>query len=206
MKELINSTSENYFIGIDIGKSGAISLMSYRPKESKELGSIHLKWVKSFKNQSDISLSNVLKTCKINYPNIKAYVEKQQSVYGNSITSAFSLGTTFGTMLGILTATEIDYELIHPNTWQPMLKDIEIKDEFKALIKPKSYNGKVSKGTATKAKSLSLISEILPKASIYSSRGTPRDGNADAICIAIYGILKELNLDKKEVHKLRYYS
>lgn len=200
--------NKTYFLGIDIGRSGAVSLMSHIPTEDNEVGRIDLKWVKSFKNLSNDSLCNLLKTCKVNYPFIKAYIEEQQSVYGNGVKSAFSLGVTYGTMLGLLTAIEIEYELIHPNTWQPMLKNVEIKDEFKDLVKQKNYKGNKTKGkaTPTKAKSLSLISELLPKASIHTSRGTPLDGNSDAICIAIYGKLKALGRDKEEVYSAEYFS
>lgn len=103
-------------------------------------------------------------------------IEKQQARSHQSCKSVFGLGVSYGFIIGIIEANNLNYELVHPRTWQSK------------LLKSQDIHPRFLKEDDSKAKSLSLVLDKFPKAPIITKRGKLLHGVADSICIAMWAI------------------
>lgn len=179
---------KNYIVGIDIGKEGAISVLSYTnniynavyytemPITEKELLR-KLTYIKNkYKNITEVCIEK------------QGYMSKSSS-FRQSGKGAFTLGFSQGIIQGILLAYNINYSLIAPKTWQLIFKDIEINTHIKNLCKDsKKLSSKLSK-----QKSLTLCNNLFPSVPLMTRRGRILDGIADSLCIAYW---KYINIKK----------
>jgi len=169
-----------YFGGIDIGKEGAISIVSYSDKKIIPAFFIEMP-------ESNKELLKKLRYIKSKFPLDEICIEKQ--VYmsrGNysrqSGKGAFTLGHSQGLIEGILMTLDINYSVIAPRTWQSIIKDIKVSNNVNELCKSsKKISSKISK-----QKSLSLCEEIFPKVPLVTKRGRILDGIADSLCISYW--------------------
>ena len=148
-----------YIVGIDPGKKGAIALIS---KDGKELKYIVMcepgemaAWL----------LGNIVAGSDI----IRVYVERAQTMPRQGIVSAFTYGTGYGMILGVLEAMSLPYETLRPMMCQ------------RKMI-PGTKSGETKKNALIKAK------QLFPKETFIQKRcSKPHDGVVDAILIAEYG-------------------
>lgn len=157
------------YIGIDVGKKGAIARVSAKGEcrvyPQPLLG----------KQPDECAMANFLR-----YGNTggtepvghyrRAYIEKAQAMPKQGVTSMFSYGTLFGMWRGMLVALGIPYEIIPPRTWQKVMLSGVQRDD-------------------TKAASILVAKRLFPGVNLLP---TPKcrkhsDGMADALNIAEYG-------------------
>ena len=105
-----------YFIGIDPGKTGGLSLLTEEGK---------LAWDPvSFKDMTEKDISNVFKELmlgKFGDVTIFAFLESVHAMPISGKVQCFGLGNSFGLLKGLLYANDIPFELVTPQKWQ---KDI----------------------------------------------------------------------------------
>lgn len=66
---------------------------------------------------------------------IRIYVEKVQAMPEQGRTSIFNFGMGYGYWLGILSAFQIPYELIHPRTWKAKMMADMGKEKAASVVK-----------------------------------------------------------------------
>lgn len=94
-------------------------------------------------------------------------LERAQAMPKQGVSSTFNFGKGFGVWLGILGALGIPYQTVRPCDWTKILK------------------GLPGKG---KARSIQFAMERFPGIELIPGRcRKPRDGRADAACLAWYG-------------------
>lgn len=153
------------YIGIDIGKKGAIAVIKEDSIDTFKMPII--------KDQVDTgSLFSILTS----YSHTHIIFEKLGVIYGSSKQTAFSMGYQMGLVEAFCVAMEIPYTAVRAKDWQ--------KEMFKhttVINKP----GKTSKDT--KAMALVTIKRLFPTLSLTYGRATkPHDGLIDAVLIAEY--------------------
>lgn len=178
---------KNYIVGIDIGKEGAISVLSYTANNYKAV-------YYSEMPLTEVELLKKLTYIKRKYEDITdVCIEKQGYMsrgtsFRQSGKGAFTLGFSQGIIQGILLAYNINYSLVSPRTWQSIFKDVEINEKVKDICKDsKKFSSKLSK-----QKSLTLCNNLFPYIPIMTPRGRVLDGIADSLCIA-YWRYKNIN-------------
>lgn len=175
-------------VGIDIGKEGAISLIS---KDGKTFYDAH-----SMPGDTHDTVE-ILRSINTKYTITHTYIEKQAFMnrsYGNNPfarqggKAAFTLGHSQGVIEGALLALAIPYTLVSPRTWQKVFEDVEINSENNITTK---------KLKETKIKSYIKARELYPNAPLRTSRGKVLDGVADALLIAYWGSSMCYDRDEK---------
>lgn len=159
-------------IGIDPGKSGGLSVvdgskvLAYKemPLLEGELDTssiicLLIKWV------DDYSVENV-------------YIEVQQAMGGQGVTSTFTTGYNYGILIGILCSIGLPIIKVRPKVWQEVFKYTSILPELEEL-----------KMKETKKKSLSACYKLFPLIPLMTPRGRWMDGISDSILIGFYGSL-----------------
>ena len=116
--------------------------------------------------ESSISINPVTGECET-----IVYIEKVWAFPGNAVRAAFSFGKNYGTWLGIIKALEIPLVYVTPTEWQKNIGTRVPKDKKKR----KKYFQRRAIGYAKGSlkKKISLIV-------------------ADAVCIGMYGVRKEI--------------
>jgi len=145
------------YIGIDPGKNGgyatinfadASTLVSARPMDEKS-------FVEDMRFFSDIFSTNEMRCC----------LEKVGAMPGQGVTSMFSFGTGYGFIQGVLTAFEIPFQLVPPQTWK------------------KAFSLNSDKQT-----SIEVCQRLFPDVSLFRTDRCkkPHDGMAEALLMAEY--------------------
>jgi hypothetical protein len=153
------------YIGIDIGKKGAIAVIKEDSIDTFKMPII--------KDQVDTgSLFSILTS----YSHTHIIFEKLGVIYGSSKQTAFSMGYQMGLVEAFCVAMNIPYTAVRAVDWQ--------KEMFKhTTVINKS--GKTSKDT--KAMALVTIKRLFPTLSLTYDKATkPHDGLIDAVLIAEY--------------------
>ena len=99
------------YLGIDVGTSGAATLID-------ESGCI-IDSIKFTETYTDIA--DAFAEYSKDHSPLCAYIEQVHSMPAQGVVSVFKFGTSFGFLLGLLTATKIPYELVTPQKWQKYL-------------------------------------------------------------------------------------
>jgi hypothetical protein len=171
------SNKRDAFIGIDVGKSGAISILI---EEEQGVN------VKSFATPTlpdgDIDVQEffrILDSFKSEYNIKQVGIEKVHAIFKVAAGSTFEFGRSFGIAEGIVCAAHLPYTLVPPKKWQ--------KEMWQGVDKVLKKN---STSTDTKAMSLVSVKRLYPNAELRDNP-TPRstkahDGIVDAILIAEY--------------------
>lgn len=184
-----------YYIGIDPGKSGAISILN---KDGDPLEVIDMPTRYLMKRKVRVAKSKYLadgvtlrkKAAPIKqdarrvldarklYDLLKPYVEnlafcgmeQVSSQTGQGVSSSFSFGEVFGAIKGVLESLGINYGLIQPKTWQKEFlppEKAKDKDEHKNNI-------------------MLVAKSFYPNVSYHGPQGGLRDGRSDSLLIARY--------------------
>jgi crossover junction endodeoxyribonuclease RuvC len=101
----------------------------------------------------------------------KCWLERQQAMPKQGVSSMFNLGRCYGMIEGILVALDLDYEIVRPHTWQKV-----------------GYRGMPI--GVKKKRSLYAAAQHFPQLELKKPRGRKPtlDGRADAALIALYGL------------------
>ncbi|MBC8388982.1 MAG: hypothetical protein H8E13_13180 [Actinobacteria bacterium] len=142
-----------YFIGIDVGKSGAVAVIN---KTTKKVYDCPL--IKN-KTKKVIDINSLYLILSSFSANSTVLVENVHAFPGQGVVSMFSFGKGFGIYLGLLTALEMKYKLVTPQKWK---KEFNLKGKNKkdsiAVAKKLFPNIKITKSKDGRADAL-LIAE-----------------------------------------------
>jgi len=172
------------FIGIDIGKQGAIASLS----ESNVLKYYPIPLVGN--QVSKIGIRKILEEIFLesgtDNKEILVGLEDVHSIFGASAKSNFQFGRCLGLIEGIVDTKELPSVLVQPKTWQKFafLGVPEIRKPDKV-----SETGKILKGTLdTKAMALIAVQRLFPSETFLATSRSkvPHDGIVDAALIAYY--------------------
>ena len=98
-------------VGIDPGMTGALAILD---GDNQLLAIYDLPFIGKRLNGS------LLQTYLLEHhsQHRHAWVEESQSFPGQGVASAFNYGTGYGTILGVLAATQIPYRMVRPAIWK----------------------------------------------------------------------------------------
>lgn len=101
-------------VGIDPGMTGALAILN----SDNQLIAIHdLPFIGKRLNAA------LLQTLLLEHNGQRhAWVEESQSFPGQGVSSAFNYGTGYGTILGVLAATQIPYRTVRPAIWKKAMQ------------------------------------------------------------------------------------
>lgn len=94
------------------------------------------------------------------------FIERQQAMPKQGVSSTFTTGEGYGFLQGILTGLAIPYEVVHPKTW------------MKGMGIPVG---------ADKSEHIKRAEALFPGTAFTGPRGGPKDGRADAALLAEWG-------------------
>ena len=95
-------------------------------------------------------------------------LEQAQSMPGQGVKSMFSVGRSMGIWEGILSALDVPFRTVRPNVWTK-----------------RTLAGMPGQG---KMRSIQFALQMFPDIELTPQRcRTPKDGRADAACLAYYG-------------------
>jgi crossover junction endodeoxyribonuclease RuvC len=101
-----------------------------------------------------------------------AILEQSQSMPGQGVKSMYSVGRSFGIWEGILTALDVPFRTVRPNVWMKRL--------FTGMLDGKG-----------KFRSIQFALQMFPGIELTPQRcRTPKDGRADAACLAYWGAVQ----------------
>jgi crossover junction endodeoxyribonuclease RuvC len=99
-------------------------------------------------------------------------LEQAQSMPGQGVKSMYSVGRSFGLWEGILAALDVPFRTVRPSVWMKKL--------FAGM--PGENKGKF--------RSIQFALQMFPNIMLTPQRcRTPKDGRADAACLAYWGVL-----------------
>ena len=144
-------------IGIDVGQKGGICCMSYSGIQLMPY--------------SDESLNKITTWCSLQDEHTIAYVEQVHAMPNQGGTSMFNFGKSFGYILGVLDACNIETKLVSPQKW---------KKEFNL--------------DSDKQKSIDTAKKLFPDVNLFRTNRCKKehDGMAESLLIAEYGRRKEI--------------
>lgn len=160
------------YAGIDIGKSGAIVMLS------NDITSIKMPMIN--KELDLYSLNGVFEKLKADEYHV--VFEKLGVIFGSSKITAFSMGEQSGIMEALCVAHKIPYTKVRAVDWQ--------KEMFQGITKIQKA-GKQS--TDTKAMALIASNRLFPTVTkTFNNATKPHDGLIDALLMAEYAKRKNL--------------
>lgn len=105
------------YLGIDPGKSGAITVIDWWEKDSL-LGKSTETTITSCKlTETELDIWKWLEN-NVDVLNAVATIENVHSMPKQGVASAFTFGKNFGFLIGLLTASSIPYKFVTPQKWQ----------------------------------------------------------------------------------------
>lgn len=166
------------FVGIDPGNAGAIVVVEFDNFSFLERGIFDMPILKTEgkgkTKKGNTKIHTVLDEIEIK--NIfqligkidQVFLEKAQSMPGQGAPATFNYACNYGIIRGIMIGLEIPYTLIHPATWKrAMMKDMD-KGKDAAIVRAK---------------------QLFPNSDIGK-----KDGRAEALLLAVYGVKENFNL------------
>lgn len=157
--------STNIYLGIDNGLNGAIVIL----QGNKILEKLVMPVIKSTKSKTEYDIF-AIKKIFIKYKNAIVVLEKAHAMPKLGGVQAFNFGKNYGIMMGLLSALNMSYYVIHPKTWQKaMFRDINSKD--------------------TKQASALIAQRLFPEEDFTATERSVKihDGLTDALLLAKYG-------------------
>ena len=161
------------YVGIDIGKSGAIAVMETNPLEINTLP------MPMIKNELDYrTISDIIRDLRIAYScNLHIVFEKLGVIFGSGKSTAFSMGHQSGAIEMACIAHSVSYTKVRAVDWQ--------KQMFQG-VQEITKGGSSKKDT--KAMALVAAKRLFPDLRLtFGSKATkPHDGLVDAVLMAEY--------------------
>lgn len=169
-------------IGIDVGKKGAITLIS-KDKSFRKYYKIPL--IKE--TEIDISkLTEIFSHIKLNYNIGVVGVEDVHSIFGASSKANFQFGRCLGLLEGMTIASGSSFVKVKPKDWQKeMWEGVSI---IKINTGKKTKDGNIKYKTDTKATSLIAAQRLFPGDKFLGTERSkkPHDGIVDGLLISEY--------------------
>lgn len=165
------------FLGIDIGKSGALVIV----KDGKIVWKTAMP--KIGKKEVDVTrLRQIIWGVRKNYKVVAVFEALAVGKRAVGQSQIFGLGFQAGLIEGIVSGAGIPYHKVHPKTWQ--------KEMWAGVQKVEDITGK----TDTKSTSLIAAKRIWPLETFLATKlsRVPHDGVVDASLLAEYGRRKGL--------------
>lgn len=155
-------------IGIDPGLSGAVAAVDSETRILLRVADTPVFNVQKGWEYDMSGMADLLRSIILGNP-ARVVIERAQPMPGQGVTSTFSTGMGYGIWIGLLGALEIPYSSVRPCEWT------------RKLLKGVPGEGK--------ARSILLASQTFPGIELVPPGcRKPRDGRADAACIAYYGV------------------
>ena len=170
-------------VGIDPGNQGAIAVIAVSKQTFLEKSLIDMPILKTEGKgktkkgnakihtvMDEIEIRNFFQACSmIDH----VFLEKAQSMPGQGAPATFNYACNYGIIRGILVGLCIPYTLCHPATWKRiMLKDMD-RGKDASIVRAK---------------------QLFPNSDI-----SKKDGRAEALLIAVYGIKNIIGASMSEV-------
>ena len=155
-------------IGIDPGVSGAVAAIN---EQGEVVGLADTPIIKAGnKALYNVSgMADTLRSLSLGGKGVLAVLEQAQAMPGLGVSSTFSTGRSFGLWEGILGALEIPFITVRPSVW------------VKSVLTGVAGQGK--------ERSIKFAMQAFPFAELIPEGcRKPRDGRADALCLAWYGM------------------
>jgi len=139
--------------------------------------------------------------CKRDYV---AYIEKVGAMPGQGVVSMFTFGSGYGIVKSAF-RLHMETHFVTPQSWKKIvLKDYDwkqkvdkivipenaTKDEIKS-IKKEQARRKAEAKRNSKNISIQYVTDNYPEVDLVQKGKVPKDGIADACCIAVYGAINE---------------
>jgi hypothetical protein len=168
------------YIGIDLGKNGAIVTLNDQGEVSKRVTPL-------IGDELDIlELNNYLCSLKTEYKGqVFAGIEDLRAIFGSAAGATFTFGFVCGATEALLVANTIPFVKIRAKKWQA-----EVFEGIPEQRKPSTYkDGKEKRGSLETKKMALLAQKRLfpsfdPTPTVRAKN--PHDGIVDALCIAYY--------------------
>lgn len=166
-------------VGIDPGLDGAVAKIVFDSLGNWWEGNVEFYSVpvitktkgKSKRLYDEQGMGRLIRDLKHVAGDVFTTLEKAQPMPKQGVSSTFSIGEGFGLWKGLLVGCEISHQIIHPRTWQKSVcKDVPGDTKTKAILTAQRYFPKVDLRATERSKK-------------------PHTGRADALCMAIFGIL-----------------
>lgn len=155
-------------IGIDPGLSGAVAAVDSETRILLRVADTPVFNVQKGWEYDISGMADLLRSIILGNP-ARVVIERAQPMPGQGVTSTFSTGMGYGIWIGLLGALEIPYSSVRPCEWT------------RRLLKGVPGEGK--------ARSILLASQTFPGIELVPPGcRKPRDGRADAACLAYYGL------------------
>jgi len=164
------------YIGIDIGKNGAIGILDSN-------GAI-LKYHVMPSDDGDIYLSELYQIFQFitsKFDIVTCGIEDVHSIFGVSAKANFQFGRSLGTIEGLLAGFDIPFIKVAPKVWQ--------KCTFAGIQEIRKPDIGLKKGKLeTKKMALSAAQTLYPGETFFATKRSrsPHDGIIDSILIARY--------------------
>ena len=162
-----------YVFGVDPGKTGAMSIFSY------VFDDYYLQDIVDYEN-TDVVISMLRVITKSVYPSKNlciAFIENVHAAPGQSVSAMFNFGQNLGWWKGLFDAFGIEYKLIAPQSWSPVMLGRTDDKKNKAR--------EVAANLFNRQSDTKIDAEDKP-----FFRLKKHDGRADSALIAWYGIQK----------------
>jgi len=159
-------------IGIDPGLQGAIAAIDATDRQLIEVVDCPVRKHGGAAIYNIPEMANTIR--RLSLGNLAVvYLEQSQSMPGQGVSSTFKIGRGMGIWEGILAALSVPYRTVRPIVWT--------KKVFTGM--PADAKGKF--------RSVQFAMQMFPDIELTPQRcRTPKDGRADAACIAYYGALE----------------
>ena len=157
------------FIGIDPGLSGGIAMLGGNETVVRPMPVMNHPKGRGRCVDAN-ALRGVITQAVARHPQSPLVViERQQPMPKQGVTSTFSIGESFGLLIGICVGLELPFEIVPARVWQKVV-----------------FNGIASKNT--KAASIRKCGELYPTVCLLPTPRCkkPSDGMADALMIATF--------------------
>ena len=172
-------------IGIDVGLKGGVAVVNTRALLYAE----EFKFKKETYFEDCLSKLNPIVSKYSKYKNSICYMENVHAFPRQGVVSTFTSGVLFGLSYAVM-RNAFNVKLVNPRTWQSYFGILDSKHYGKC-------NSAYSKRKKRKKLSIKCVSNLYPA---WKDRIT-KDGVADAVLIATYGIHSEVkNLAKLDMY------
>jgi crossover junction endodeoxyribonuclease RuvC len=154
-------------IGIDPGISGAIAAVNAQTLEALEVADTPVVTAEGKKLYDISGMAALIRHMSL-FGDAVVTLEQAQAMPGQGVSSTFATGRGFGIWEGVLSALDVPYRTVRPIAWA------------KRVLAGTPGEGK--------ERSIQFAMRMFPGAEL-TPKGSrkPRDGRADALCLAYYG-------------------
>lgn len=157
-------------IGIDPGLKGAIAMITYPERKVYDLKKLPIIKSNSRSEIDKTQFESILWPLAEYNPIV--FVEKQQAMPKQGVTSVFTCGYNYGVIVAIVHMCRFPYYEVAPRVWAKKVFGINAAGL-------KSFR---------KERNIKMATQLFPDANLVTERGRkPHDGFADALLLAYYG-------------------